>query len=226
MSRRRRRRGSGKNDGHSENRSRNDSQNRGGKPEGAKEAEGQKGNTRHFKANMVVLVDSDPAYVEMESMGIVNYISGFNPMGFTGLSRALNYITNPRNEGRVGLVLLDLEVPSLDGLSVGNIVEAVKKGGIPLALVSQHNTAENVELVIKLGAVGFLPKVFTLEIFVRFVKNILRNGFSNSWQCASCGKLVPVDQTDFLNMGPLKCSNKNCESSVIKEVCFGSSNRN
>jgi len=35
-----------------------------------------------------------------------------------------------------------------------------------------------------------------------------------------------VDQTDFLNMGPLKCSDKKCESSEIKEVHFGSSNRN
>lgn len=226
MSRRSRRRGSDRKNVQPDSRNREGGQSRPGKPEADKEAQAQKAESRHTKANMVVLVDSDPAYVEMESMGVVNYIPGFNPMGFTSLGRALNYITNPRNEGRIGLVLLDLEMPEVDGHSVGGILEVLKKkGDIPLVLVSSRNSAENVDLALKLGGVGFLPKVFTMEIFVRFVKNILRNGYSESWQCSTCGKLIPADQIDMLNMRPLKCADKSCESSEIKEVHFGPKGR-
>ncbi|HUU27775.1 MAG TPA: response regulator [archaeon] len=222
MKRKSRKRHFDKQAGGSDSRGRHTGQNQRGKPENQKDAEPQKGDNRHSRANMVVLVDDDPAYVEMESLAVVNYISGFNPMGFTGPGRALNYITNPRNEGRIGLVLLNMEIPPVDGRSVDNILEILKqKRNIQLALVSSSNTSENVARALKLGAVGFLPKVFTMEVFVRFVKNILRNGYSKVWQCCACGKLVPGDLIDMLNMRPLKCTDKNCESSEIKEVFFG-----
>ena len=222
MNRRNRKRSGDHHSGASSGRHRNSAQNRREKSSSAKEAEGQKGNNRQSKANMVVLVDDDPAYVEMESLGVVNYIPGYNPMGFTAAGRALNYITNPRNTGRIGLVLLNFEMPQADGRSTNEILNFLAKHrDIPLALVSSHNTAQNVERVRKLGAVGFLPKAFTMEVFVHFVKDILRKGGSSAWQCVRCGKLVPVDRIDMLNLGPIKCSDKNCESSELKKIHFG-----
>ena len=170
---------------------------------------------------MVVLLDSDPDYVEMESKAVVNYISGYNPMGFTLALKALNYITNPRNEGRIGLLLLDLELADQEGHTAAEVLDVLaKKDDIPLAAVSSNNSAGNVNRVLELGGVGFLPKAFTTETFVRFTKDILRKGKSPGWQCNACGKLVEVNQLDLLKMKPIKCSDRQCDSLDIREISF------
>ena len=174
------------------------------------------------RANMVVLVDDDPAYVEMESLAVAHYMAGFNPMGFSDASKALNYITNPRNTNRVGLVLLDLEMPKVDGHTVQEILQVLKRSrDIPVAIVSAHNNAENITRVQELGAVGFLPKAFTMEVFVWFVKEVIRSGNVNGWQCKGCGKLVQVSHIDIFNMCPIKCIHGDCESAEFSEIEFG-----
>lgn len=177
---------------------------------------------RQSRANMIVLVDSDPAYMEMESLAVVNYVSGFNPMSFTALDKALSYVTNPRNEGRIRMVLLSLETICSSGVAVTELLEAMRRHGrIPLVAVSESNSAGQVEYVQSLGAVGFLPKAFTMDVFVRFVKDVLRKGYVTGWQCTRCGKLVPMDQVDLLNMRPIRCTHRDCVSSEIQEVNFG-----
>jgi len=199
---------------------------RAGKPDGKKPGEGQKSNGRQSKANMVVLLDSDPDYVEMESRAVVNYIAGYNSMGFTLTGKALNYISNPRNQSRIGLVILDMEMKDVEGNSVDEVIELLsRKRNIPIAAVSSNNTAENVKKLVKLGGIGLLPKAFTMEIFVRFVKNILRNGSSPAWQCKKCGKLVMVDHIDMLKMTPIKCTDKDCNSTDISQINFASSRK-
>ncbi|MFH1069977.1 MAG: hypothetical protein V1794_10205 [Candidatus Glassbacteria bacterium] len=189
------------------------------KPSPASDGEGE--NQRGSKANMVVLLDADADYVEMESKAVVNYISGYNPMGFTQADRALNYVTNPRNEGRIGLVLLDLDLGDGGTGSVEQVIRVVTGlGTVPIAAVSRRNDKEIVERVLSFGGVGFLPKAFTLEVFVRFVKNILRHGKTIAWQCESCGKLVAIDQLDLLKMKPIKCTDRACESVALKELGF------
>lgn len=223
MSRRSRRRGSNGQSGRPAGRQPDQGRKERPAPEtkGAPEEQASQEGIRHSKANMVVLLDSDPDYVEMESKAVVNYISGYNPMGFTLALKALNYITNPRNEGRIGLLLLDLELKDAEGHAAAEVLETVsKKGNIPVAAVSLDNTSENVRRVLELGGVGFLPKAFTMETFVRFVKDILRNGKSSGWQCNSCGKLVEVNQLDLLKMKPIKCSDRQCDSMDIHEISF------
>ena len=174
------------------------------------------------RANMVVLVDDDPAYVEMESLAVAHYMAGFNPMGFSDASKALNYITNPRNTNRVGLVLLDLEMPKVDGHTVQEILQVLKRSrDIPVAIVSAHNNEENITRVQELGAVGFLPKAFTMEVFVWFVKEVIRSGKVNGWKCNGCGKLVQVSHVDIFNMCPIKCIHGDCESTEFSEIEFG-----
>jgi DNA-binding response OmpR family regulator len=219
MSRRRRKRTSNGQQGRSNDQGRN----RKAKSNGNQATESQKSNGKQSKANMVVLLDSDTDYVEMESRAVVNYISGYNPMGFTLAGKALNYIINPRNDGRIGLVILDIEMKDAEGNSVEEVLKFLaRKRNIPIAAVSSNNTAENVRRLIELGGVGLLPKAFTMEIFVRFVKNILRLGRSTAWQCNKCGKLVIVDHIDMLKMKPIKCTDKDCDSVDLIELEFPS----
>ena len=217
MSRRSRKRASN----HQQGRSKNYGRSRKAKSNGDKTPESKKSNGRQSKANMVILLDSDPDYVEMESKAVVNYISGYNPMGFTLAGRVLSYISNPRNDGRIGLVILDIEMKDAEGNSVDAVLELLaRKKNIPIAAVSSNNTSENVRRLLELGGLGLLPKAFTMEIFVRFVKNILRHGSSPAWQCNKCGKLVIVNHLDMLKMKPIRCTDRDCNSTDIIEIKF------
>ena len=177
---------------------------------------------RTSKANMVILIDRDQDYVEMQSKSVVSYISGYNPMGFTEVGRAISYLSNPRNKGRVGMVMLNMDVEGEQELKdAGELIGMLKADqSVLLALVSESNSAEKLQTALTVGANGLLPKPYTIERFVRFVKGILRSSQSTVWQCETCGKMVIVDQIDMLKMKPIKCSDRECGSSDLCQMEF------
>lgn len=187
---------------------------------GGKKGRGRGG--RSPKANMVVLVDIDQDYVEMESKAVVNYVSGYNPMGFTDTGRAINYLSNPRNKGRIGLVILNVDLTGQpEGRGVKELIDILSSDEAALlAVVCETNTPEKLDSAREIGANGILPKPFTVERFVRFVKGVLRTGESTAWQCETCGKVVVVDQIDMLKMQPIKCSDRECGSNDLKQIDF------
>ncbi|MBW7996033.1 MAG: response regulator [Candidatus Glassbacteria bacterium] len=187
---------------------------------GGKKDRGRGGSS--LKANMVILVDLDHDYVEMESKAVVNYVSGYNPMGFTDAGRAINYLSNPRNRGRIGLVMLNVDLTDQqDGEGVTELIDmlAADKNAL-LAVVSETNSVEKMEQALAVRANGLLTKPFTIERFVRFVKGILRTGESLTWQCEACGKGVIAEQIDMLKMKPIKCSDRECGSSDLRQIKF------
>ncbi len=177
---------------------------------------------RNPKCNTVILIDSDQDYVEMQSKAIVSYISGYNPMGFTDAGRAISYLSNPRNKGRVGMVMLNVDVDQeQENKDVEELTGMLSPDpNILLALVGESNSAEKLERTLAAGANGLLTKPYTIERFVRFVKGILRSGRSTAWQCEACGKMVIADQIDLLKMKPIKCSDRGCGSSELRQLEF------
>lgn len=175
---------------------------------------------RSSRANMVILIDRDQEYVEMESKAVVNYISGINPMGFTDAGRAISYMSNPRNKGRVGLVMLNMDVEGeQENKDVEELISMLSADqGVLLALVSESNSAEKLERAMTVKANGLLPKPYTIERFIRFVNGILRSSRSTVWQCESCGKMVIAEQIDMLMMKPIKCSDRECAASELRQL--------
>ncbi len=171
---------------------------------------------------MVILIDRDQDYVEMQSKSVVSYISGYNPMGFTEVGRAISYLSNPRNKGRVGMVMLNMDVEGEQELKDAEELIGMLKTdqSVLLALVCESNSADKLQTALDVGANGLLPKPYTIERFVRFVKGILRSSQSTVWQCETCGKMVIVDQIDMLKMKPIKCSDRECGASELRQMEF------
>jgi DNA-binding response OmpR family regulator len=230
MSRRNRNRQSNDGDNRDERRQDNQKQQQkngeggGGKKQSSRHGRrrGRGGGGRNPKANMVILVDNDHDYVEMESKAVVNYVSGYNPMGFNDAARAISYLSNPRNQGRIGLVMLNIDLPGQEeDNSIRELIEMLSSDdNALLSVVCENNGAQAIERAMAVGANGVLTKPFTIERFVRFVKGILRNSGSTSWQCETCGKLVVVDQIDMLKMKPIKCSDRECGLADLKQIDF------
>jgi DNA-binding response OmpR family regulator len=194
----------------------------GQKPQRQDRRKGRGSGGRTSKANMVILIDRDQDYVEMQSKSVVSYISGYNPMGFTEVGRAISYLSNPRNKGRVGMVMLNMDVEGEQELKDAEELIGMLKTeqSVLLALVSESNSAEKVERALAVEANGLLTKPYTIERFVRFVKGILRSSQSTAWQCEACGKMVLVDQIDMLKMKPIKCSDRECGTSELRQLEF------
>lgn len=67
-----------------------------------------------------------------------------------------------KNEGRIGLILLDWNMPIIDGFGVlKRIKEQKKLKSIPVLMVSTESEDESIERAIAAGANGYLPKPFT-----------------------------------------------------------------
>jgi DNA-binding response OmpR family regulator len=194
----------------------------GQKPQRQDRRKGRGSSGRNSKANMVILIDRDQEYVEMQSKSVVSYISGYNPMGFTEVGRAISYLSNPRNKGRVGMVMLNMDVEGeLELKNAEELIGMLKADqNVLLALVSESNSAEKLERALAVGANGLLAKPYTIERFVRFVKGILRSSQSTAWQCEACGKMVIVEQVDMLKMKPIKCSDRECCASELRQLEF------
>jgi DNA-binding NtrC family response regulator len=77
--------------------------------------------------------------------------------------------------GDVGLVLLDIKMPGMDGLEVlGRIRDQWPE--LPVVMVSGHGDIETAVVAIKNGAFDFLPKPFDTDRVMVSVNNALRIG--------------------------------------------------
>ena len=77
--------------------------------------------------------------------------------------------------GRVDVILSDIQMPAMDGLT---LLREVRKRGLetPFVLLSGHADKENVFRALQLGAVGFLEKPFQKKSLLEVMTNALELG--------------------------------------------------
>jgi two-component system nitrogen regulation response regulator NtrX len=76
-------------------------------------------------------------------------------------------------QGDVGVVLLDIKMPGLDGLQVLQRIRE-RWPGVPVVMITGHGDIETAVVAIKNGAFDFLPKPFDSDRVLVSVKNALR----------------------------------------------------
>ncbi len=88
----------------------------------------------------------------------------------TGAEEALRYMT----ENPVNLVLLDLKMPKIDGITA---LKEIKKRhpGTQIILLTARVTLETIQKALKLGAFGYLMKPFDKEELLNIVDKALKN---------------------------------------------------
>ncbi len=120
----------------------------------------------------ILLVD-DEASIRM-SLGNALEDEGFRVRAVEDGEKALSIIRDSEGSGgdELGLVLLDIWLPGLDGIEV---LEGIKRlrPDLPVIMISGHGTVETAVKAIKLGAFDFIEKPLSLDKVIITINHAL-----------------------------------------------------
>ncbi len=116
---------------------------------------------------LVVEDESKVASFIKRGLEAVNYSVDVEPDGEAGLNRFL--------EGDYDLVILDVMLPKLDGLSVMKEIRQ-RRVNIPVLLLTARVTVADKVMGLDLGADDYLTKPFAFEELLARVRALLRRG--------------------------------------------------
>lgn len=78
-------------------------------------------------------------------------------------------------QSEIDLVLLDLGLPDMPGIDAIKEIRS-RRPDVPVVVLSSADDKETVMEALKRGAMGFIPKTYTSEIFIGAVKLVLARG--------------------------------------------------
>lgn len=147
----------------------------------------------------ILIVDDDKEIVQLLEIYVKN--EGYEPVAAYNGKEA---ITKLNIDPDISLIILDLMMPEMDGMSV--IKEVRKDSDIPILVLSAKTTNMDKIQGLVTGADDYVTKPFNpLEVMAR-VKSLLRR---------SQGEVIN-DQPDVLNVGPLVINKDSHEVKTLK----------
>ena len=147
----------------------------------------------------ILIVDDDKEIVQLLEIYVRN--EGYEPVAAYNGKEAL---TKLNIDPDISLIILDLMMPEMDGMSV--IKEVRKDSDIPILVLSAKTTNMDKIQGLVTGADDYVTKPFNpLEVMAR-VKSLLRR---------SQGEVIK-DQPDVLNVGPLVINKDSHEVKTLK----------
>lgn len=147
----------------------------------------------------ILIVDDDKEIVQLLEIYVKN--EGYEPVAAYNGKEA---ITKLNIDPDISIIILDLMMPEMDGMSV--IKEVRKDSDIPILVLSAKTTNMDKIQGLVTGADDYVTKPFNpLEVMAR-VKSLLRR---------SQGEVIN-DQPDVLNVGPLVINKDSHEVKTLK----------
>jgi DNA-binding response OmpR family regulator len=131
----------------------------------------------------VLVIDDEPKIVSSISRALA--AQDFQVDGAADGRRGLELA----KQGAYAMVVLDLRLPGLDGLSVLREAREARPQQ-QIIVLSASTDVETRARCLNLGAVDFVPKPFSLEELVARVESRLRARASGSERCLSSGALL------------------------------------
>jgi DNA-binding NtrC family response regulator len=121
-------------------------------------------------AKSILIVDDDP--VQRRLLGEIVIAAGFRPVPVDGGRSALARLAE-RGEGDIDLVLLDLQMPDIDGIGV---LERIKpdRAGVPVIVITAHAGIDHAVRAMRAGATDFVVKPVSTERLQASMRKALR----------------------------------------------------
>ena len=118
-------------------------------------------------ASTVLIIDDEAAI--RESLAGILEDEGFAPLSAASAEEGLQVL----EEKDVGLVLLDIWMPGMDGIEVMNLIRE-QFPAMPVVVLTGHRDTETVRKMIGMGVSEYLTKPIHLETLLnQFVKDII-----------------------------------------------------
>ena len=137
----------------------------------------------------VLLVEDDPSIREVASLGLEQ--AGFR---VTATGDGRDALTRFR-QGPFDLVVLDVMLPSLDGLEVCR--EIRRESQIPIVMLSARSELHDVVVGLELGADDYVTKPFELPELVARIKAVLRRSTAGPSEGAISVADLEIDPAGF-----------------------------
>ena len=137
----------------------------------------------------VLLVEDDPSIREVASLGLEQ--AGFR---VTATGDGRDALTRFR-QGPFDLVVLDVMLPSLDGLEVCR--EIRRESQMPIVMLSARSELHDVVVGLELGADDYVTKPFELPELVARIKAVLRRSTAGPSEGAISVAGLEIDPAGF-----------------------------
>ena len=125
----------------------------------------------------VLVIDDDESYRDLVVLTLEDQCGAGDVRGFRSARPLLEYLARTDRAG-VGLVLLDLHMPGMDGLALMAEIRKVD-ARVPVAVLSGAAAAEERAACLAAGAVAFLHKPVVYGELVLALQGLVR-GASNA----------------------------------------------
>ena len=112
----------------------------------------------------VIVVEDDPALSEMLQYAL--RANGFTYRAFANGRVALDFLLAARTQGRRPIVLLDVDLPGLDGYSLHERLAVERAGDYSVVFVTIHGAESDQLRALMGGAVDFILKPLNLRILM------------------------------------------------------------
>ncbi len=137
----------------------------------------------------VLLVEDDPSILEVASLGLEQ--AGFRVTATgDGRDALLRF-----RQGPFDLVVLDVMLPSLDGLEVCR--EIRRESQMPIVMLSARSELHDVVVGLELGADDYVTKPFELPELVARIKAVLRRSTAGPLEGAISIAGLEIDPAGF-----------------------------
>ncbi len=122
-----------------------------------------------------------------------------------------------KNKNAVDVLVLDVEMPEMDGLEVLKILK-LKDSNIKVLVLTTHNEDALIYELVKLGAMGFLPKNADIDEVILAIETLNRNElyFNEHISKMVIKKVIKREENKY-TFDPLHITER--EKDIIKLIC-------
>jgi DNA-binding response OmpR family regulator len=122
----------------------------------------------------VLVVEDDPALIEMLNYSLSN--QGYRLEFHANGRQALEALLDMRVGSRRPVVLLDVDLPGMDGFRILQELTAARPGDFQVIMATMHRSEAAQVLAIESGALDYIVKPISLPITLAKVERLVRAG--------------------------------------------------
>jgi len=126
----------------------------------------------------VIVVEDDPSLLEMLRYALTN--RGYQTLSFANGLDALRALREMDTAGRQPVVLLDVDLPGIDGFRILHELSGSRPGVYQVILCTVHNSEATQVLGIQSGALDYLVKPLRMPIVLAKVERLIGRGSFNA----------------------------------------------